>query len=536
MSTDPFFPPTPEVQHLPTLFRRVQQGEIRVPAFQRGFVWKEAQIVQLLESVYRGFPIGSLLFWNVKERLLRIEQTAAFPFPQLPEKYPFKFLLDGLQRLSTLYGVFHWPDVAIPGPYNVVFDLDIEEFRHYENGLPLSRAIHLSSLFSPKDFLAAQRSLTFESDSELLIERAIRLHSVFQEYMVPTVTIENRSVPDVVAMFERINSTGTKLNAVDFMRAVTWSEDFDLNTEINSLSNTLEEEQFEVPVETLVKALAVVAGTAPTPSAMLELRRRSASELQESMRIVRDVIQKARHFLEEHLAIRSYEYLPYEGQFLVLLRFFQLHGDKDSIKLDKLEQWIWTTSFNEELRGKPDHYVVRMLDRVEALVSGDMRALSGRLTLTAADLTERRFIRAKALSAAFACLFAKHQARSLLTGEVIPPESYMQEFSTKNFQGLFPIRELSGAFDREYQSDKMFANTFLFSEGDLLATKGVFGRELIEMSMKNHPTLFSEIIRSQFVVPDMLLFLREGDVGSFLHTRASLITSLAKRVAGDEFS
>jgi len=77
------FPQRQRLQHLPTLFRRVQLGEIRVPAFQRGFVWKEVQIVQLLESGYSGFPIGSLLFWNVRERPLRIEQTAAFPFPRL---------------------------------------------------------------------------------------------------------------------------------------------------------------------------------------------------------------------------------------------------------------------------------------------------------------------------------------------------------------------------------------------------------------------------------------------------------------------
>ncbi|MEZ5396477.1 MAG: hypothetical protein R2724_27270 [Bryobacterales bacterium] len=56
-------------------------------------------------------------------------------------------------------------------------------------------------------------------------------------------------------MFERINSTGTQLNAVDFIRAVTWSRDFDLNVEINELAGELEAEGFEVPVETLVKAL-----------------------------------------------------------------------------------------------------------------------------------------------------------------------------------------------------------------------------------------------------------------------------------------
>jgi len=533
MSTDSFFPPTPEVQHLPTLFRRVQQGEIRVPAFQRGFVWKEAQIVQLLESVYRGFPIGSLLFWNVRERLLRIEQTAAFPFPRLEERYPFKFLLDGLQRLSTLYGVFHWPDIGMSGPYNVIFDLDSEEFRHFDGGLPLQRTIHLSSLFSPKDFLAAQKTLSLENDSERLIERAIRLHSVFQEYMVPTVTIENRSVPDVVSIFERVNSTGTKLNAVDFMRAVTWSEEFDLNTEIDQLSRGLEEQEFEVPDETLVKALAVVAETAPTPSAMLELRKRSASELLASMRSVRNVIDQARNFLEKNFSIRSYEYLPYEGQFLVLLRFFQLGGGGDPEKLRRLEEWVWTTSFNEELRGKPDSYVVRMLNSVQALAAGNLQALSDRLTLDAADLIERRFIRGKALSAAFVCLFAKNKARSLFTGEIVPPQSYMQEFSTKNFEGLFNSRTLTDAFSREHPSGKIFANTFLFSEEDLLASRDVAGVDVLRKCIERHGDFADRILRSQFVAPESIQFLGKDDVGSFLTARASMIVAEARKAAGN---
>jgi hypothetical protein len=534
MSTQSFFPPTPEVQHLPTLFRRIQQGEIRVPAFQRGFVWTETQILQLLESVYRGFPIGSILFWSVKEQVLRIERSAVSPFPEVVEKYPLKFLLDGLQRLSTLFGVFHWPDPSAPGPYNVIFDLDAEEFRPYEAGLPLRRTIYLSSLFSPKDFLAAQRALSSESDSEVLIERAIRLHSVFQEYMIPTVTIENRSVPDVVAMFERINSTGTKLNAVDFMRAVTWSQDFDLNTEINTLSQALAARDFEVPVETLVKALAVIAGKEPTPGSMLELRRMPATELHDAMQKVGTIIEQGRRFLEQRLAIRSYDYLPYEGQFLVLLRFIQRGGDDDPVKNRRLEQWLWATSFNEELRGKPDHYVVRMLDRVEELVSGSLQALRSRLTLTADDLLERRFIRGKALSAAFACMFAKREARSLITGDVVPPEMYMQEFSTKNFEGLVDARELANVFGRDFPSRKVFANTFLFSEDDLLASKGLSGSELIADCISRHGDRADAILRSQFVLPQSFHFLRDGDFGSFLTTRASMIVNEAMQLVGQE--
>jgi hypothetical protein len=87
--------PSPEVQYLPALFRRVRNGELRIPAFQRGFVWTEEKILSLLDSVYRGYPIGSLLLWKVSEPILKIETREDIPFPDVDTKFPMSFVLDG---------------------------------------------------------------------------------------------------------------------------------------------------------------------------------------------------------------------------------------------------------------------------------------------------------------------------------------------------------------------------------------------------------------------------------------------------------
>jgi hypothetical protein len=71
-------------------------------------------------------------------------------------------------------------------------------------------------------------------------------------------------------------------------------------------------------------------------------------------------------------------------------------------------------------------------------------------------------------------------------------------------------------------------------EDDLLATRGMSGRELIEMCINRHPKLATQILQSQFVIDESLHFLSQGDIGSFLRTRASLITNEAKQVSGDE--
>src|SRR5262245_12449511 len=115
--------PAPEVQYLPAIFRRIQRGDIRMPAFQRGFVWKAGQVLELLESIYRGYPIGSILLWRVEAPILRVEDPKNSFFPANDDSYPAHFILDGFQRLSTLYSVFHFDPEIHPPMCNVWFDL-----------------------------------------------------------------------------------------------------------------------------------------------------------------------------------------------------------------------------------------------------------------------------------------------------------------------------------------------------------------------------------------------------------------------------
>ncbi len=215
-------PPKPEVQYLPALFRRIQTGEIRIPAFQREFVGNEQQVLQLLESVYRGFPIGSILFWRVDQPILKVASTEGTVFPNVPEAYPLNYVLDGVQRLTTLYGCFHFKPINQEDTFNVIFNLDDEQFYHYkESSLP-PHSIHLSKIFNPKEFLEAQRSLSTDPNADKLLDIAVKLHSTFQEYMVPTVTITDRPVDEVVDIIpSRINSTGTTLDRVDFLQLLS---------------------------------------------------------------------------------------------------------------------------------------------------------------------------------------------------------------------------------------------------------------------------------------------------------------------------
>ena len=84
----------------------MEEGDIKIPAFQRGFVWKQNQVIDLLDSIYNDYPIGSILLWNSNDRLKSSRNIGGFEIPERDDQYPVNYVLDGQQRLSAIYGTF----------------------------------------------------------------------------------------------------------------------------------------------------------------------------------------------------------------------------------------------------------------------------------------------------------------------------------------------------------------------------------------------------------------------------------------------
>ncbi|MFT6073029.1 MAG: hypothetical protein ACJARD_001607 [Alphaproteobacteria bacterium] len=67
------------------IIERITAGDIRIPAFQRGFVWEQEQIAFLLDSIYKDFPIGTVVFWKTESRLSTEKKLGGFALPE-PQK------------------------------------------------------------------------------------------------------------------------------------------------------------------------------------------------------------------------------------------------------------------------------------------------------------------------------------------------------------------------------------------------------------------------------------------------------------------
>lgn len=503
---------------------------MRIPAFQREFVWKDNQIIDLLSSVRDHFPIGSILLWYVDRKMMEIASHQLTAFPDVPESYPTNYILDGMQRLSTLYGTFHFQAGQCES-FNVYYDLRGRRFIHQRDLVAdeINSAIPLSALISPRSLLEHQARLARMNDGDALLDELLRTQAAFQDYMVPVVRIQGNDIDRIVGIFERTNSTGTRLDTIDFMRAITWNQSFDLNHYLDLVREPLQVTGFELSDETIIKCVGLLLGVSPSGEGLLSLRNRSPGELRDAFLSFPDKFNAVREFLRQGFGIQNIAFVPYEGQLLVLFKTIGMSEAKSPIELDQIKRWFWAVGFNESLRGKPDHYVVRAVSDWRALINGQIRGLETRLRLSKDDFFERRLIRGKALSGAFAAMFAIHEAKSLMTGEKINSSEFMATSDLRAFESILTGKELKESGLDVGPSPRIFPNVLLRSLADLDHPGPVDWRSHI---LKLGEEGRVDVLISQFIDKDSIAALDSGSYDEFLRRRAELLHAKAYTLVG----
>jgi hypothetical protein len=455
--------PEPRAQYLNVVLRQIERSALRIPQFQRDFVWVQRDVLDLLESIRNGYPIGSILTWRIDSERNYFSGFRTDPFPEPdPDLAAYEVVLDGAQRLSTLYGCLR--SASSEGIYAVVYDLRTEVFLASPE---LARQepwhIPMSALFDSRRFLEIQGKIAGLADSDVLLHRAVSLFSTFQEYQLAIVALASDALEEVVEVFRRINSTGTPLSPVDFVRALTWTSKFDLEETFDDLELRYEGTPLEeISDDFLIKCLAVTVGLSTDARNMLRLKSFADRQgaLDSEVADMRKALDRMAEFLIR-LGIQRSTEIPYEVQAIVL--FALMHFDA-AVTHDEIETWFWESTFAEEHQGKPESYVSRL---VRLIRDGDpLPALAVRRPVDP-ELFAHRVRRAgTAIATGFDLLLRVSGARSLLTGAGVSGGGGVHGL-------LYPRAVLEEATGVTYSSGPLLGNLVLLTAEDAVAWRGL---------------------------------------------------------------
>lgn len=313
------------------LIERVLSGLLRIPSFQRGFIWDVDRVAHLMDSIYKGYPFGTLLFWRTKTLLQTERDLGPFTLPDNDADYPVEYILDGQQRATSIFGVFQTKLGAPRGVDDswtkIYFDLrgdgsaqDSQFLYLPDNEVDPAQHFPLRIIFNPP----AYRRFLKDMD-ENIAEQVDELYRRFTTAKIPVQTFNTDDKAAVAIVFERINRLGVELDTFQLLSAWSWSEDFDLQEQFSDLADDLAPYGFNDVGEDsdlLLRCCAAIIAHDASPTTIIDLK---GSEVRTRFREIKTGILGAVDFLRTSLHVYSTNVLPYNNIIIPLSVFFCNH-------------------------------------------------------------------------------------------------------------------------------------------------------------------------------------------------------------------
>ncbi|MBV9949053.1 MAG: DUF262 domain-containing protein [Myxococcales bacterium] len=360
--------PRAEARSIEDLVDDARKGRVRIPRFQRGLKWGADDARLLLDSIYRGYPIGTLLFWQTKAEPAQL--SFGTWVVEADARADAWWVIDGQQRVTSLVRVLLG---SAEDEFHSWFDLDAEAFvgrgaarDETDRFLPLTEVLDSEKLHA----WIGERSLS--SDRK---KAAFRLNKRVREYSVPAYIVETPDENVLREIFKRANGTGKELTAADVFNALYGARHAAEPADFEAVAASLNDLQFgDIDGQILYRALLAIhdvdAVGAKVPGAFPDAPR----AFQRTALAMRAAIV----FVMGHLGIPNTDLLPYKQPLVALAKFFDRHPEPSARSHELLARWVWrgawsgahrgdtvsTRAILDAIDGDEDETVQRLLARV----------------------------------------------------------------------------------------------------------------------------------------------------------------------------
>jgi hypothetical protein len=275
-------------------------------------------------------------------------------------------------------------------------------------------------------------------------ERLDAVIGTFTEYRLPVVTLKDLTVEEVCPIFERINSSGTKLSTYDLMVAATWNKTFDLNDEVDEIRDALEPKGFgDIDRETVLKCMSAVQMGTIKDKALMSLRALDKDQMRSLITKTKEALLKTVDLLSTEFRIYSWEFLSYEALAIIIRRIYSetTHLTPDQVR--RVRQWFWRAAFGERYKVGGESFVSNDIDIVrDFVVTGKGAAAEFGKPPTAGDWMDIAFRSNVSRSRAYILALAAAHPKNLTNGAAIDPAQALSSFNKKQFHHVYPRAHL----------------------------------------------------------------------------------------------
>jgi hypothetical protein len=323
------------VEHLITTSKSVaeiadefESEAIAIPEIQRDVVWSADQIKSLIDSISRGYPCGSLIYWQPREKDKQIVRSMIRPERQSanPKHIPRYFLLDGQQRVTALASVLldrHrvrelLPEMQDDLPY--VF-INVKSFDLEAATDPAGHKfpwIEFNRLFSG----SYKDDAGFGSLPASSIGKIHKYAQQLRDYKFPVQIIQDQNYASVGEIFTRVNSAGTQLTGAEIHLARIVPYWNGITREFRKYRQELARKNYDLDLTFLMRSITAVECDVPQIKELADTiskDRPSRVHLNRTWRQARGAIDKTVRILQRDLSLDKSKYLTSKNALMPLV-------------------------------------------------------------------------------------------------------------------------------------------------------------------------------------------------------------------------
>lgn len=394
--TDRIFPTN---KGLTTYLDELLSKNYQIPTFQREIVWEKENVKKLWDSIYKFYPLGSVLIWKTDLKLQNHRQVGGHQItdPNF-NRTEYQYILDGQQRttslLTSLYGgkienrPGFDPTLCVDLTIQIDSETDDESYKNrflfwdeiddrngeirqnigkkkrYIEGL-IVKLIEIKNNFGSVE----RRLVEHENDSYKDYDNPVRkelrrLKEILDNYRISFIEVKGIQVAEVCQIFERINQAGKPLNIFDIVVAKTFKpqaqddKGFYLREIIDDFRNTNQSKFLEIDDLDYLQTLAILINRNIASSGVRNITDRYLNEVKtEQITEIWDEAQKAIlktfDFFENHLHIKTPYLIPFRYFYFTITNYFYRNNEPN---YSFLKQYFWYNSFhNEDLLSNTTH-------------------------------------------------------------------------------------------------------------------------------------------------------------------------------------
>ena len=445
--------PEPGSRPLTSLFAEIERGSIKIPQFQRDFVWTKEKSARLMDSLLKGYPIGTFILWRTKEELRSIRNLGGVNLPPTPKGDSVQYVLDGQQRLTSLFATLKGLTVERSGRTENFREMFVDLAADPDGILvstdgsqvPSENCVTITDLMN-KDF--DELSVPSEFREQVKIYK-----NSMQGYLCSVILVPEAKIDTATEIFTRINVTGKPLSVFEVMVAKTFDHDrkFDLAEKANSLIEELTDHDYgTLPDIVFLQVSSAILTRECAKKEILQLEKQAFIE---TWARTEDSIRSAVDYLRLSLGIPVSQLLPYKALLVPLSYFFANHPNQPSGPMqDCLRDFFWRVSLGGRYSYSLETRLAQDIRTIDVILAGEHPTYDYPVSPTKEFVEQNgTFNTGRSFIKAILCCLANKKPKSFMNNaDVFISNDWLKRANSKNYHHFFP----KGSFKGEFANDE----------------------------------------------------------------------------------